>query len=98
MTYQLTAHGTIRRLSDGASIPADERNADYRAFLRWKAEGNEPLPVDPPREPTPQERIVELEAQQTPRLLRSAALGDAYALAQLALIEDQIAALGVRKA
>lgn len=28
MTYQLTAHGTIRRLSDGASIPS----SDYIGF------------------------------------------------------------------
>lgn len=61
MSYQLTANGTIKRLSDGASIPADEQNGDYREFLRWKAEGNEPLPVDPPREPTPLEKIAALE-------------------------------------
>lgn len=27
--YQLTNSTSIKRLSDGASIPADERNTDY---------------------------------------------------------------------
>ena len=31
----------IRRVSDGAFIPADEQNADYRDYLAWIAEGNE---------------------------------------------------------
>lgn len=61
MNYQLTPYGSIKRLTDGASIPADEQNADYREFLRWKAAGNEPLPVDPPREPTALEKITSLE-------------------------------------
>lgn|SRR5487761_1939692 len=34
-TYQLTQGTTILR-SDGASIPADPRNGDYQAFLRWR--------------------------------------------------------------
>jgi len=61
MTYQRINDKTIRRFSDGASIPADDQNGDYREFLRWKAAGNEPLPVDPPREPTPLEKIAALE-------------------------------------
>jgi hypothetical protein len=28
------------------SIPMDEANTDYQAFLRWCDEGNEPLPAD----------------------------------------------------
>jgi hypothetical protein len=27
-------------------IPMDEGNADYRRYLRWLAEGNEPLPAE----------------------------------------------------
>lgn len=38
----------IKRLSDNAFIPFDEANTDYQEFLRWKAEGNEPLPADAP--------------------------------------------------
>ena len=28
------------------SIPINEANTDYQAFLAWKAEGNTPLPAD----------------------------------------------------
>ena len=34
--------------SDGWSIPFDPANTDYQEFLRWKEEGNEPLPADEP--------------------------------------------------
>lgn len=42
----------IKRIADNAYIPFDGGNSDYQAFLRWKEEGNEPLPADPPQEPT----------------------------------------------
>jgi len=39
-------HNCIQRLSDGAFIPFDTGNTDYQAYLKWLAEGNEPLPAD----------------------------------------------------
>ena len=36
----------IQRLSDNAYIPFDPQNVDYQAYLKWVAEGNEPLPAD----------------------------------------------------
>lgn len=52
MTYQVIEMETgyiIRRLPDGASIPADVSNRDYRRYLDWIAEGNvaENVPLNP---------------------------------------------------
>ncbi len=72
----------IRRVSDGAFIPADERNADYRDYLAWVAEGNELAPVEalalpkPVGEMTPAEKFTErtgLTVQELRKLLEAAA-------------------------
>ncbi len=36
----------IQRLSDRAFIPFNPDNTDYKAYLKWLAEGNTPLPAD----------------------------------------------------
>ena len=36
----------VQRMLDGAFIPFDENNLDYKLYLEWLAEGNEPLPAD----------------------------------------------------
>ena len=36
----------IKRLSDNAFIPFDPANTDYQEYLKWLAEGNEPLPAE----------------------------------------------------
>jgi hypothetical protein len=46
MTYKLTKNG-VRRLTDGASIPATMDNMDWVAYQKWLAEGNTPNPQDP---------------------------------------------------
>lgn len=48
-------HGTdsVVRLSDGAGIPADQRNRDYRQYQEWLAKGNTPQSADPLSKPDP---------------------------------------------
>jgi uncharacterized HAD superfamily protein len=36
----------VVRISDNAYIPLDPANTDYQQYLKWVAEGNEPLPAD----------------------------------------------------
>ena len=37
---------SVIRLSDNASIPFDEANTDYQAYLLWCEQGNTPLPAE----------------------------------------------------
>jgi hypothetical protein len=41
----------VQRLADNAFIPFDPANTDYQEYLKWVAEGNEPLPADEPVQP-----------------------------------------------
>ena len=52
MAYQLTASTSIIRLSDGAFIPNDPGNRDYREYLKWVEDGNTPEPAPAPPPPT----------------------------------------------
>jgi hypothetical protein len=36
----------IFRVSDNTSIPFDQANTDYQAYLKWVSEGNTPLPAE----------------------------------------------------
>jgi len=53
MTYQLTVASSILRLSDGAFIPNDPGNRDYREYLDWLDAGNTPEPAPAPPPPPP---------------------------------------------
>jgi hypothetical protein len=44
--YTVQKANCIKRLSDNAFIPFDPANTDYQEYLKWVAEGNEPLPPD----------------------------------------------------
>ena len=59
--FKLTPHSVIR-LADGACIPVDEGNGDYRAYLEWCAEGNTPDPADIPGPPDKAHRVAALLA------------------------------------
>lgn len=39
------------RITDGAFIPADPLNPDYRGYLAWLDAGNSPAPTDPQAPP-----------------------------------------------
>jgi hypothetical protein len=45
-SFETKEVSAIQRLSDGASIPLEPANTDYQTYLKWVAEGNEPLPAD----------------------------------------------------
>lgn len=57
--YKLTNDNDIIRLQDGATIPCDERNRDYRRYLAWVEAGNTPEPADP----LPNPRILEIKSR-----------------------------------
>lgn len=46
--YSIDFLGNIIRDLDGATIPYDMGNIHYQEYLDWIAEGNTPLPYDPP--------------------------------------------------
>jgi len=54
MNYQLIktklvsgfVENMVVRLPDNTFIPFDPDNTDYQAYLKWLAEGNQPLPAD----------------------------------------------------
>lgn len=48
MTYQLTPQGDIQIVDSGGTVPVDEENRHYQAYLAWCAAGNTPVQLPPP--------------------------------------------------
>lgn len=46
--YRKLLNTSIIRINDGASIPADPLNSDYREYLLWAEAGGVPTPYSPP--------------------------------------------------
>tara|TARA_R110000868_G_scaffold236493_2_gene490516 strand:+ start:2067 stop:2501 length:435 start_codon:yes stop_codon:yes gene_type:complete len=51
--YQLTTSTSIKRLSDGATIPNDPGNRDFAEYQAWLDAGNTPEPAPAPPPPPP---------------------------------------------
>ncbi len=51
--YKLTGTNAVIRVSDGAVIPADPLNSDWRDYQDWLAAGGVPDPYVPPSLPVP---------------------------------------------
>lgn len=61
--YKEIPNGMVKRLLDGAFIPPDPRNADWREYQEWLAKGNTPLPVYTPEELTEKQKADEEAAR-----------------------------------
>jgi hypothetical protein len=46
LTFIQTEPNCVIRTEDGACIPFDPANTDYQAYLKFLAEGGQPLPAD----------------------------------------------------
>lgn len=63
--YTLTNDGGVVRASDGAYIPADTGNRDWRDFLAWKDAGGTPAAAPVPAAPVPSCQLWQLQAVMT---------------------------------
>lgn len=54
--YKQSSFNVVLRVFDYTYIPFDPANTDYQEYLKWLAEGNEPLPADvPAQNPAPEQ-------------------------------------------
>jgi len=86
MTYKLTSDPSlIRRVEDGVSIPRGHRW--WAEYEEWIADGNTPLPAEPPP-PEPPDADAELaaaiQAATTLSELKAALLGQSGKLGKVA--------------
>jgi hypothetical protein len=60
----LSDNAAIRRLTDGAFIPPDHANRDYREYLEWLSKGNTPEPAYTPEELEAKQKAEEEAARE----------------------------------
>ena len=60
----LSDNAAIRRLTDGACIPPDHANRDYREYLEWLSKGNTPEPAYTPEELEAKQKAEEEAARE----------------------------------
>lgn len=71
-TYKFPRLGDgIIRLQDGAAIPPDAANSDWRQYQAWLAAGNTPDPAETAQE------VADRQAREADAAARAALLGDA---------------------
>lgn len=82
--YRLRSGGVIRT-ADGASIPDDLRNRDWRRYQAWLLAGNTPDPADPlpVRIDADAEMDAQIAAATTVAQLKDALLGKGTRKARL---------------
>ncbi|QGT52252.1 hypothetical protein [Vibrio phage MZH0603] len=77
----------------GGGIPNDPENRHYKAMMKLIASGDAEIVKAVEEDFSISNQIYNLEKQQTPRMLRCAALGDAHAIQKLEEIENAIQSL-----
>ncbi len=73
--YSLTTRGAVIRDKDGATIPPDPNNMDWRAYQDWIAAGNEPTP---PSDSDVQALTIDRHEEAVQNVLDSAAQARGY--------------------
>lgn len=83
--YKLRLPSGVIRTADGASIPDDPKNRDWRIYQAWLRAGNTPDPADPlpVRIDADAELATQLAAANTVAQLRDALLGKGTRKAQV---------------
>lgn len=83
-------------INECTTIPKDPASNEYKELLAWVEAGGVIEPYVPDPSIVLSAKVAELEAKATNRILRSATLGDTYAISVLEGIESDIAELGLR--
>ncbi len=84
--YKLQRGNGVLRRSNGAQIPNDPRNRDWRKYQRWLQAGNTPDPADPKRPliDTEAELAQQINSATTLDQLKQALLGAGQRKAKVA--------------